>query len=246
MTDDVTPLYSRVLLKLSGEALQGEQAFGIDSQVLARIVDDVVTLVELGIEVAIVIGAGNFCRGRDATTSGLDFITADQMGMLATVMNALPLRDAFLQREIPAQIMSAVAIPGVVPGFIAQQAMDSLTQGEVVIFAGGTGNPLVTTDSAASLRSIEIGADVLLKATNVDGVYSADPAIDPTATRYQRLSYNQALAEELAVLDLTAFYQCRQYSMPIRVFNIHTPGALLKVIYDESEGTLIEGDQSHD
>ncbi len=242
MSEDAVPLYRRILLKLSGEALQGRQSAGIDVDVLARIADELVTLTQLGIEIGIVVGGGNFCRGKEWATQGLDFITCDQMGMLATVMNALPLRDALLQRGVTADVLSAIAIPGIVGGFSSRQALDLLAQGHVVIFAGGTGNPLVTTDSAASLRSIEIDADILLKATDVDGVYAADPALYPHATRYTRLSYAQALAEQLAVLDATAFYQCRQYQMPIRVFNIYAPGNLLKVMYDENIGTLVEED----
>ena len=242
MSTDSTPLYQRILLKLSGEALQGEQPSGLSSVALDRIVDEVTALTTVGVQIAIVVGAGNFCRGRTMVNQGFDAITCDQIGMLATVMNGLVLRDAFLQRGLGATVMSAFAVAGMTESFSRMKAIDLLEQGQVVIFTGGTGNPLVTTDSAASLRSIEINADVLLKATNVDGVYSADPKQDANAKRYSRLNYDEVVAKQLAVMDLNAFYQCRTYGMPIRVFNINEPGVLIKVLYDEQQGTLIEGD----
>lgn len=234
------PIYQRVLLKLSGEALQGNTAFGIDPTVLSRLVSELSELVELKIQLGIVIGGGNMFRGRSLVANGLGRVTGDQLGMLATVMNALVLRDALEAASIPTRVMSAIAMNGVVDQFDRRKAIHHLQQQRVVLFAAGTGNPLVTTDSAASLRAIEIEADVLLKATNVDGVYSADPMKNPDATLYKRLSFDEVVQRELGVMDLAAFTQCRDHNVKLRIFNIHKHGALLKVVTDLNEGTLVE------
>ncbi len=233
------PLYRRILLKLSGEALTGKSEFGIDPMVLDRLAKEVSEVVQAGIQVGLVIGGGNLFRGAALTKSGLGRISGDYMGMLATLMNSLALRDAFERANLPTRILSAIPMSGVVDHYDRRKAMHHLQKGRVVIFAGGTGNPLVTTDSAASLRGIEIEADVLLKATNVDGVYTADPAKDKTATRYSRLTYKEVLDKELAIMDLAAFCQCRDHDLPVRVFNIHKVGALMHVIMGEEEGTLV-------
>lgn len=241
-----SPVYKRILLKLSGEALMGEEAFGIDPKVLDRIACDVGELVKLGIEVGMVIGGGNLCRGKSLSQAGLGRVSGDQMGMLATVMNAIAMRDALERAGFSTRIMSAIPMSGLVDHYDRRKAIHHLQQGRVVIFAAGTGNPLVTTDSAASLRAIETQADVLLKATNVDGVYSADPAIDPMATLYERITYTKALEKELGVMDLSAFCQCRDHNMPIRVFNITHPGALLRIVKGDPEGTLVERGSGND
>ena len=190
-------------------------------------------------QVAIVLGGGNLFRGRELTKAGIDRVTADQMGMLATVMNSLALRDAFEKRGMTTYIMSAISMMGLVKPYNRRDVIHSLKRGRVVILSGGTGNPLVTTDSAASLRGIEVKADILLKATNVDGVYSADPSIDKGAKLYSRLTYQEVLNQELGVMDLSAFCQCRDNNLPIRVFNMHKPNALFKACIGEDEGTLI-------
>jgi uridylate kinase len=240
------PLYRRILLKLSGEALMGKNGdFGIAPSVLDRLAIEVSEIVQLGVQVGLVIGGGNLFRGAALTKSGLGRISGDYMGMLATLMNSLALRDAFERANIPTRILSAIPMSGVVDHYDRRKAMHHLQKGRVVIFAGGTGNPLVTTDSAASLRGIEIEADILLKATNVDGVYTADPAKDKTATRYSHLTYKEVLEKELAIMDLAAFCQCRDHNLSVRVFDIHKPGALMSVIMGEGEGTIINnGDHS--
>jgi uridylate kinase len=231
-------MYQRILLKLSGEALQGENSAGIDPEILLRVASEIRDLVLLPVQLGIVIGGGNISRGREAL-KGIHSITADYMGMLGTVINALALRDVLESLDIPARVMSAISIPGMVDTFNRDKAIRNLNKNRVVIFAGGTGNPLFTTDSAASLRAIEIGADVLLKGTNVDGVYSADPARDKTATMYTRLTYDEALQRELRVMDLCAFSQCKDARLPIRVFNINKQGALLRIARGTDEGTLV-------
>jgi uridylate kinase len=233
------PIYRRILLKLSGEALMGKSEFGIDPAVLDRLARDISEIVQTGVQIGLVIGGGNLFRGAALTKSGLGRISGDYMGMLATLMNALALRDAFERANIPTRILSAIPMSGVVDHYDRRKAMHHLQKGRVVIFAGGTGNPLVTTDSAASLRGIEIEADILLKATNVDGVYTADPVKDKTATRYTHLTYKEVLEKELAVMDLSAFCQCRDHNLPVRVFNLHKEGALIGVIMGEKEGTLV-------
>lgn len=232
--------YKRILLKLSGEAFQGNSPFGIDPNVLDKIALEVGELIELGVEVGMVVGGGNLYRGRELCEAGIGRISADHMGMLATVMNAIALRDAFERNGFSTRIMSAIPMSGVVDHYDRRKAIHHLKQKRVVIFSAGTGNPLVTTDSAASLRAIETEADLLLKATNVDGVYSADPAKNPNATLYKELTYQTALEKELGVMDLTAFCQCRDHNMKIRVFNMNNDGALLRIVKGQSEGTLIQ------
>jgi len=234
------PVYRRIVLKLSGEALLGEKSFGIDPAVLDRMALEVGELVKLKVQVGLVIGGGNFFRGEALSAAGIGRITGDHMGMLATVLNALAMRDALERAGIATRIMSAIHMSGVVDYYDRRKAMHHLNKGRVVIFAAGTGNPLVTTDSAASLRAIEVEADILLKATNVDGVYTSDPVKDKNATRYRVLSYHEALNKELGVMDLTAFCQCRDHHMKIRVFSLQKKGALLRVILGEDEGTLVE------
>lgn len=234
------PIYRRVLIKMSGEALMGDGHLPIDPQVLDSLVNDIYQIHQMGVQVGIVIGGGNIFRGKALEKIGIGRITGDHMGMLATLMNALALRDAFERFKLPVRILSAIPMSGVVDHFNRRKAMHHMQQGRVVIFAAGTGNPLVTTDSAASLRGIEVEADVVLKATNVDGVFSADPAKNPDAELYEHLTYQEALEKELAVMDLTAFCQCRDHKMKLRVFNIKKQGALLRVILGEKEGTLVE------
>jgi len=240
MTEKFPLAYKRIVLKISGEALMGEESFGIDPKVLDRIAKEVGELVRLGEEVGLVIGGGNLCRGKSLSKAGLGRVSGDHMGMLATVMNAIAMRDALERAGFPCRIMSAIPMTGLVDHYDRRRAIHHLQQGIVVIFAAGTGNPLVTTDSAASLRAIEVQADILLKATNVDGVYSADPAIDPKATLYEHITYASALEKELGVMDLSAFCQCRDHNMAIRVFNINNKGALLRIVKGEPEGTLVD------
>jgi uridylate kinase len=228
-----------MLLKLSGEALMGSGNWGIDPQVLNRISSEIYEIHQLGLEMAIVVGGGNYVRGAKLADAGINRISADHMGMLATVMNAIALRDALDRAGVYASVMSAITMPSIVDGFSRSDANRRLAAGEVLIFGGGTGNPLVTTDTAASLRAIEIGADFMAKATNVDGVYSADPRLDPHAKLYERLTYDEALEKQLGVMDLAAFCQCRDNKMPIRVFNINREGALGRIARGEAEGTLV-------
>lgn len=240
MANGPQPVYRRVLLKMSGEALMGKGSYSIDPSVLDRMAKDILRVHQLGVQVAIVIGGGNFFRGAALSEAGINRITGDYMGMLATMMNALALRDSFERLGLPVRVLSAIPMSGIADHFSRRKAIHHLAEGRVVIFSAGTGNPLVTTDSAASLRGIEIGADVVLKATNVDGVYSADPAKTPDAKLYTHLSYQEALEKELAVMDLAAFCQCRDYDMPLRIFNINKPDTLLRVIMGEDEGTLVD------
>lgn len=236
-------IYRRVLIKLSGEALQGNAKFGIDPAVLTRLAKELRELIDLGVQIGVVIGGGNLFRGATLSAVGIDRVTADQMGMLATVMNALALRDALENAEVTCHIMSAIGIGSIAPLYDRREAIHHLENGRVVIFAGGTGNPLVTTDSAASLRAIEIKADILLKATNVDGIYSADPIKFPTAQKYTRLTYDQVLEKELGVMDLTAFCQCRDHNMKLRVFDINQPGVLLRIVLGANDGTLVSNEE---
>ena len=233
------PAYKRILLKMSGEALMGDGATAISPTVLNRIAKEVNEVRQLGVQIGIVIGGGNFCRGVALSEVGINRITGDHMGMVATIMNALALRDAFERSGMPVRVLSAVAVGGMVDLFHRRKAIHHLEQNRVVIFSAGTGNPLFTTDSAASLRGIEIEADIVIKATNVDGIYSADPRKNPNATLYKKLTYTEALEKELAVMDLAAFCQCRDYQMPLCVFNIGKPGMLLKVVLGEEVGTLV-------
>ncbi len=240
MSDTPQPIFRRVLLKMSGEALMGAENVSVDPTVLDRLAKEISEIYQLGVQIAIVVGGGNFFRGAALSEAGISRITGDYMGMLATVMNALALRDSFERAGLPVRILSAIPMTGIVDHFHRRKAVHHLEQGRIVLFAGGTGNPLVTTDSAASLRGIEIDADVVLKARNVDGVYSEDTVKNPNAKFYERLSFQEALKNELAVMDLTAFCQCRDHKMPLRVFNINKPGTLLRVILGKKEGTIVE------
>ncbi|SHE87477.1 UMP kinase [Vibrio gazogenes] len=244
MTTNPKPAYQRILLKLSGEALQGEQGFGIDPTVLDRMAQEVKELVELGVQVGVVIGGGNLFRGEGLAKAGMNRVVGDHMGMLATVMNGLAMRDALHRAYVNARVMSAIPLNGVCDNYNWANAISQLRQGRVVIFSAGTGNPFFTTDSAACLRGIEIEADVVLKATKVDGVYSADPVANPDAELYDRLTYNDVLEKELRVMDLAAFTLARDHQMPIRVFNMNKPGALRRIVMGEAEGTLINNKAS--
>jgi len=239
MTTNPKPVYQRILLKLSGEALQGEEGFGIDPAILDRMAQEVKELVELGVQVGVVIGGGNLFRGAGLAAAGMNRVVGDHMGMLATVMNGLAMRDALHRAYVNARVMSAIPLNGVCDDYNWADAISQLRGGRVVIFSAGTGNPFFTTDSAACLRGIEIEADIVLKATKVDGVFSADPVANPEAELYNKLSYNDVLDKELKVMDLAAFTLARDHSMPIRVFNMNKPGALRRVVMGEAEGTLI-------
>lgn len=232
--------YKRILLKLSGEQLMGDEGFGIDPKVLDKMALEIGQLVGIGVQVGLVIGGGNLFRGAALSKAGLDRVTGDHMGMLATVMNALAMRDALERSNISSSVMSAIPMSGVVEHYDRRRAIRLLDDGEVVIFSAGTGNPFFTTDSAACLRGIEVDAELVLKATKVDGVYTADPVKDPTATRYERLSYDTVLADKLGVMDLTAICLCQEHDMPVRVFQMDKPGALLNIVVGGNEGTLIE------
>lgn len=240
MPANLQPKYQRILLKLSGEALMGEGEFGIDPKVLDRMALEVGQLIGIGVQVGLVVGGGNLFRGAELSAAGMDRVTGDHMGMLATVMNALALRDALERSNISTRVMSAIPMSGVVEHYDRRKAIRHLKGGEVVIFSAGTGNPFFTTDSAACLRGIEIDADLVLKATKVDGVYNADPMKDSNAIKYDRLSFDEALDKKLGVMDLTAICLCRDHDMPVRVFNMNQPGVLAKIMVGESEGTLIE------
>jgi len=239
MSTPIRPAYQRILLKLSGEALMGDDAFGINRDTIVRMVNEVVEVTQLGVQVAVVIGGGNIFRGVAGGSVGMDRATADYMGMLATVMNALALGDAMDRAGLTARVMSAIAIEQVVEPYIRPKALQYLEEGKVVIFAAGTGNPFFTTDTAAALRGAEIGAEIVLKATKVDGVYTADPKKDPTATRYQKISFDDAMAQNLGIMDATAFALCRDQKLPIKVFSIVKHGALKRVVSGEDEGTLV-------
>ncbi len=234
------PKYKRILLKFSGEALAGDTGYGIEPSVIDRIAKEVHELTTLQVQVAIVIGGGNLFRGQALSAAGIGRITGDHMGMLATLMNALALRDAFERDGMEAVVMSAIPMSGIVDYYDRRKAIHHLNDGKVVIFAAGTGNPLVTTDSAASLRAIETECDILLKATTVDGVYDSDPKKNPNAKRYTTLRFQEALQKELGVMDLAAFTQCRDHNMKIRVFDMHKHGALLRAVMGADEGTLVE------
>ncbi len=232
--------YKRILLKLSGEELMGEEGFGIDPKVLDRMALEIGQLVGIGVQVGLVIGGGNLFRGAALHAAGMERVTGDHMGMLATMMNGLAMRDALDRNNISARVMSAIPMSGVVEHYDRRTAVRYLAAGDVVIFSAGTGNPFFTTDSAACLRGIEVGAEIVLKATKVDGVYSADPMKDPNATMYSRLTYDDALQQKLGVMDLTAICLCREHDMPLRVFRMSKPGALLHIVVGGDEGTLIE------
>lgn len=237
-----TPHYKRILLKLSGEALQGAEGFGIDATILDRMALEIKELVAMGVEVAVVIGGGNLFRGAGLAKAGMNRVVGDHMGMLATVMNGLAMRDALHRIEVNARLMSAIPLNGVCDDYRWTEAISLLKHGKVVILSAGTGNPFFTTDSAACLRGIEIEADVVLKATKVDGVYSADPVKDPKATLFKTLTYEKVLDDELKVMDLAAFTLARDHNLPICVFNMNKSGALRRVIMGDPEGTMINND----
>ena len=230
----------RILLKLSGEALMGEDDFGINPQILHRVAGEISDLVGAGVEIGLVIGGGNIFRGAGLAQGGFDRVRGDHMGMLATVMNSLAMQDALERAGVKARVMSALAMPDVCESFTAREARRLLADGEVVILAAGTGNPYFTTDSAASLRAIEINADLMIKATKVNGVYSADPVKQPDAEFYPNLTYNRALAENLQVMDATAIVLCRDNDMPLRIMNINDKGALMRLMHGEAIGSLVE------
>jgi uridylate kinase len=234
------PVYKRILLKLSGEALMGDAEFGIDPKVIDRISDEIKELTGIGVEVALVIGGGNIFRGVSLSAAGMDRATADYMGMLATVINALAIQDGLERKGLYARVMSAIHINEVAEDYIRRRAIRHLEKGRVTIFAAGTGSPFFTTDSAASLRGIEINADVVLKATKVDGVYSADPMKDKNAVLYSHLTYDEVLMKKLNVMDATAIALCRDYNMPVRVFNMNKEGSLMRIMLGEEEGTIVE------
>lgn len=233
------PKYRRVVVKISGEALAGSGSFGIEQATLDRIAADLVSARKLGIDIGVVVGGGNIFRGVEVSSRGVSRPTGDTMGMLATVMNALALADAMDKQGLVARVMSAIAIEQVVEPYVRPKALQYLEEGKVVVFAAGTGNPFFTTDTAAALRGAEIGAEVVLKATKVDGVYTADPHKDPTATRYTKLSFDEAMSRNLGIMDATAFALCRDQRLPVRVFSIIKHGALKRVVMGEDEGTLV-------
>lgn len=233
------PAFQRVLLKLSGEALMGDGDYGIDPNIISRLAQEIKEISQLGVQVAIVIGGGNIFRGAGLAEAGMNRVAGDHMGMLATVMNSLAMQDALESIGCYARVMSALKINQVCEDYIQRRAIRHLEKGRIVILAAGTGNPFFTTDSAASLRSIELNADLLIKATKVDGVYSADPVKDPSAEFYTSLNYDQVLAENLGVMDATAIVLCRDYGMKLRVVNIFNEGALMKLVQGESIGTLV-------
>jgi uridylate kinase len=232
--------FQRILLKLSGEALMGQLDFGIDPEVIARMAGEIRDLAEAGVEIGLVIGGGNIFRGAGLAEAGIDRVTGDHMGMLATVINALAMQDALERLGVPARVMSSLSINEVCEDYIRRRAVRHLEKGRVVILAAGTGNPFFTTDSAASLRAIEIGAQLLIKATKVNGVYSADPVKVPDAQFHSRLSYDRVLMENLKVMDATAIVLCRDNDIPLRVMNINEPGALMRLIKGEDIGSLVE------
>jgi len=231
--------YKRILLKLSGEALMGDSVYGIEPTAIRRIAEEISKLSKADIEIAIVIGGGNIFRGAGLAASGIDRVIADHMGMLATVMNALALQDSLEQLGMHARVMSAIEIKEVCEDYIRRRAVRHLEKGRIVIFAAGTGNPFFTTDSAASLRAVEITANLLIKATNVDGIYSDDPKQDKSAIRYKTLSYDEVISKKLEVMDTTAVVLCRENNMPLRVVDMMEPGTLRRVVNGEDEGTLV-------
>jgi uridylate kinase len=238
------PVYRRILLKLSGEALAGAQGYGIDLEVLDRIVDEVRGVHELGVQVAIVIGGGNIFRGLQASASGMDRASADYMGMLATVLNGLALQNALEKARLLTRLQSAIDMPAVAEPYIRRRAIRHLEKRRIVIFAAGTGNPFFTTDTAAALRAVEIGAEIILKATKVDGIYSSDPALDPSAVRLPRITYIEVLKQGLRVMDTTAISLCMDNKLPIGVFNLNTPGNLRRVVLGEPGiGSFVEASE---
>ncbi|UCE88848.1 MAG: UMP kinase [Pseudomonadota bacterium] len=243
MGQSATPRYKRILLKLSGEALMGSGEFGIDPAVVDKVAGDIREVIDAGVQVALVIGGGNIFRGVSLAARGMDRATADQMGMLATVINALSIQDAMEQAGLTVRVMSALPIHNVCEDYIRRRAIRHLEKQRVVIFAAGTGNPFFTTDTAASLRGVEVHADLVLKGTKVDGVYSADPVTDPKAVRYERLDYDEVIEKKLAVMDTTAIVLCRDNKLPIRVFDMNQPGVLMNIVRGGNHVTLVEGEQ---
>ena len=231
--------YQRILLKLSGEALLGDEDYGIDPVIIGRIANEILEVIDTGVQVAIVIGGGNIFRGAGLAQSGIDRVTGDHMGMLATLMNSLALQDAMEKVGVDARVMSAVSVHAVCEDYIRRRATRHLEKGRVVIIAGGTGNPFFTTYTAAALRAIEVGADIVLKATKVDGIYSADPKIDEDAQMYESLSYDEVIEGKLSVMDANAIVLCRDQGMPIRVFNVFGSGNLMQIVNGEKVGTIV-------
>ena len=231
--------YQRILLKLSGEALMGEADYGIDPNVLQRVATEIIEIQKVGVEVGVVIGGGNIFRGEGLAARGMDRVTGDHMGMLATVMNALAMQDALENNGAKVRVMSAIKINQVCEDFIRRRAIRHLEKGRAVIFAAGTGNPFFTTDSAAALRAIEVGAQLLLKATKVDGIFSADTKLDPNATLYDTLTFNEVLQRELKVMDTSAFSLCRDHGIPLRIYNMTVPGNLMRIVHGDDIGTLV-------
>ena len=238
-TQTASARYRRILVKLSGEALLGAEDYGIDPAMLKRIAGEIRDLVQMGVQVAVVIGGGNIFRGAGLARAGMDRVTGDHMGMLATVINALAMQDALESLGVYARVMSAIRINEVCEDYIRRRAVRHLEKGRVAIFAAGTGNPFFTTDTAASLRAIEINADVLLKATKVNGVYDSDPMKNPNARRYSRLTYDQVLDDRLNVMDATAIVMCRENDLPLRIFNLFEPGDLVRIVQGEDVGTVV-------
>ena len=237
-------IYRRILLKLSGEALMGDMDYGIDPQTMGRIAEEIREVAAMGVQIGLVVGGGNIFRGAGLAAGGIERVTGDHMGMLATVMNALAIQDALERRGVAARVMSALSIHQVCEDYIRRRAIRHLEKGRVVVLAAGTGNPFFTTDTAASLRAVEVGAEVLIKATKVDGVYSADPVKHPDAVRYKRLSYDEVLDRRLGVMDATAVVLCRENLLPLRVFSIHNAGDLARMMRGEDVGTIVEpGDE---
>ena len=236
------PRFSRILVKLSGEALLGAADYGIDPAIIRRIAGELQEILEMGVQVAVVIGGGNIFRGAGLARAGMDRVAADHMGMLATVMNALAMQDALESLGLHARVMSAIRINEVCEDYIRRRAVRHLEKGRVVIFAAGTGNPFFTTDTAASLRAIEINAEVLLKATKVNGIYSDDPVRNPIATRYAKLTFDKVLSDKLNVMDATAIVMCRDNRLPLRVFNLNNPGDLTRIVRGEDVGTSVTVD----
>ncbi len=237
----MTLKYTRILLKFSGEALMGKDGFGLNADILRQVVSEVKTLRELGVEIGLVVGGGNIFRGAQIAGAGIERTTGDHMGMLATVINALALRDVIEDMGMTAKVVSAMSIEGVSNAFNANQAKKDMAEGQVVIFSAGTGSPYFTTDSAAALRGIEIGADIVLKATKVDGIYSADPVKDSSAILYSNLTFDEVIERKLAVMDMTAFILCKENDMPIRVFDMFKKDALVRIVQGDNEGTLVQG-----
>jgi uridylate kinase len=234
------PRYQRILLKLSGEALSGERGYGIDSNILNQYAAEIKNVVQAGVQVAIVIGGGNIFRGKDVEKTGIDRVQGDHMGMMATIINGIAIQASLEKIGLPSRLLSAVRVEAICEPYIQRRAVRHLEKNRVIIFGAGTGNPFFTTDSAASLRANEIGADVVLKGTKVDGVYTADPAKDPTATRYTHISFDEVIAKELNVMDMTAFTLCRENNLPIVVFDMNQPGNLHRIVMgDDGVGTLI-------